>query len=150
MAPRVSNSRLSIPLPRSRDRSQGMHQPSADRLQTQIGQLPMGNRNPYDLNSNPVQWSHNCTTSQSQSPPQCPTINDLLHSVTRSDLPVSGSRAPFSKRQRELHARIQRLRNPSSNRTKKKRLFMVSALQPQSRDLDNIMTTPYSSTNKKL
>ena len=27
---------------------------------------------------------------------------------------------------------------------------MVSALHPQSRDLDNIMTTPYSSTNQKL
>ena len=45
-----------------------MHQPD-DRLQTQYGQLPMEDRNPYILNYNQVQWYPNCRTSHQPAAP---------------------------------------------------------------------------------
>ena len=53
--PRVSNSRLSILLPRSEELSQEMHPMPANRLQKQSDQLPMRNHNPSVLNSDRVQ-----------------------------------------------------------------------------------------------
>ena len=57
LAPRVSNSRLTIPLHRSEIPSQGMYQPTADRLQRRPDQLPMEYRNHYVLNYDYIQWN---------------------------------------------------------------------------------------------
>ena len=62
--PRVSNSRLSIPLQRSEEPIHGMHQLSADFLKKQLDQLQKKDRNPSVLNSDLVQRNHKIRPSQ--------------------------------------------------------------------------------------
>ena len=81
LAPRVTNSKLFIQLRHSEAPSQGMYQPSVNRLQEQSDQLPMENRNPYVLNDH-VQWYPTCTTSQQPAAP----VN-ARYSTTHSTLP---------------------------------------------------------------
>ena len=120
-----------------------MHQLSAERLQLQVGQLPMKDRNPYVLNYDHVELNPNCRTSQQPAAPvdarytmtystQSPEVTHLYPAAAQ----------PFYRGDANCTPVFNDYGKPVFHLEPRKRgLFMVSTTHIRLQDLADTMTT---------